>query len=324
MPRPKPLAAAGTVVSSARSSRRCKCQSSGWSMVNLSMRAVPLDEAQCYSKVDTDYRYCGKLMPTKTAEINNITLLINRDLASHLALYYLMDLLKGHRISIFLSEKVGVNHSPPLALVDLAAFETQCLNDGRLTFAEMADTLGCKIGDFVDLENRLSSPVARDRIAQTNPDLILCIRFGLILPQSIIDLPKHGVINLHSGLLPDYRGVMATFRAMQNTDVFMGSTLHFISDPGIDCGAIIATQRNPINYNKSYLYNVLSLYRSGCQQMVAAVNSLCSGMRLETFLPQRNGRYYSFPNEVELNTFAASSFRLFDENELEQIDRFYS
>ena len=293
-------------------------------MVNLSMRAAPLEDVQCYSKVVTVYRYCGDLMPTKTVKSTNITLLINHDLASHLALYYLMDLLKGHRITIFLSEKVGVNHSPPLALVDLAAFETQCLNDGRLTFAEMADTLGCKIGDFVDLDNRLSSPVARDRIAQTNPELILSIRFGLILPQSIIDLPKHGVINLHSGLLPDYRGVMGTFRAMQNTDVFMGSTLHFISDPGIDCGAIIATQRDPINYSRSYLYNVLSLYRSGCKQMVAAVNSLCSGVGLETSLPQRNGRYYSFPNEVELNTFAASSFRLFDENELEQIVRFYS
>jgi hypothetical protein len=58
--------------------------------------------------------------------------------------------------------------------------------------------------------------------------------------------------------------------------------------------------------------------------MVAAVNSLCSGMRLETSLPQRDGHYYSFPNEVELNAFAASSYRLFDENELEQIDCLYS
>ncbi|HAZ78734.1 MAG TPA: formyl transferase, partial [Porticoccaceae bacterium] len=53
----------------------------------------------------------------------------------------------------------------------------------------------------------LKSPEALSRVAATEPDLILSIRFGLILPQTIIDLPKYGVINLHSGLLPVYRGV---------------------------------------------------------------------------------------------------------------------
>ena len=103
-------------------------------------------------------------MPTKTAEINNITLLINRD-----------------RISIFMSEKVGADHRIPSALMDLACFETQCLNDGRPTFAEMADRLGCKIGDFVDLDNRLSSPVTRDRIAQTNLIFFYCLHFCIWL-----------------------------------------------------------------------------------------------------------------------------------------------
>jgi len=53
---------------------------------------------------------------------------------------------------------------------------------------------------------------------------------GLIIREPVIAHSQYGYINLHSGLLPDYRGVMASFRAMVNGDAEIGSTLHYIQD----------------------------------------------------------------------------------------------
>ena len=106
------------------------------------------------------------------------------------------------------------------------------------------------------------------RIQATEPELIISLRFGLIIRDAVIAIPKHGVINLHSGLLPDYRGVMATFRAMLNGESEIASTLHFIQDSGVDTGDIISTVAVAVEPDKSYLLNVLNLYVGGCEQIL--------------------------------------------------------
>ena len=44
------------------------------------------------------------------------------------------------------------------------------------------------------------------KIKEINPDLIVVVAYGKILPKEIIDIPKYGIINVHSSLLPKYRG----------------------------------------------------------------------------------------------------------------------
>jgi methionyl-tRNA formyltransferase len=253
----------------------------------------------------------------------NITLLLNRDLGSHLALSYLCKELLGHNVSLFMSEKVGSDHFLPSALLDLALFEQTCLDDGRPRFNDLAQRLNCHVADFMDLDNNLKSPEALSRVAATEPDLILSIRFGLILPQTIIDLPKYGVINLHSGLLPVYRGVMATFRAMLNGDVFIGSTLHFITDPSIDRGAIIATMSVPLKSNLSYTYNVLSLYSESCAEIGNIVSQLALSENLLAEVSDSKGHYYSFPENEEVQKFFSLKYRFFDASETPLINKMY-
>jgi methionyl-tRNA formyltransferase len=68
------------------------------------------------------------------------------------------------------------------------------------------------------------------------------------------------VINLHSGLLPNYRGVMATFWTLLNGDKQLVTSLHFIDDSTIDTGGIIANSTLLVQQDESYLWHVLSLY----------------------------------------------------------------
>ena len=160
----------------------------------------------------------------------NITLLANRDLASQFALSQLVEQLADHQLSIFLSEKVGGDRPLPQPLIQLGQFEKTLLEDGRPTFDQLAARAETEIQGFTDLANRVNSPEGAARIGATEPDLIISLRFGLIIRDQVIAIPRHGVINLHSGLLPAYRGVMATFRAMLNGDENIGSTLHFIQN----------------------------------------------------------------------------------------------
>lgn len=248
-----------------------------------------------------------------------IIILTNRDLASHLALSYLIGGLPQHQLSIFLSEGVGNWDLFPLALKQLANFEQQIIKSLALDFDQLADRAGCKLQGFSDLGNRVNSAEGISRINNCHPDLIISIRFGLIIDQPIISIPKHGVINLHSGILPNYRGVMATFRAMLHGDNHIGSTLHYISDRGVDTGDILSIERIPISLNHSYLLNVLRLYPQGCDQILRAVTAIDNGQPLVSEPQKGQPNYYSFPNDQEIEQFRSLGYRLFNTTELQLI-----
>ncbi|WP_282609731.1 methionyl-tRNA formyltransferase [Pelagibius sp. Alg239-R121] len=75
-------------------------------------------------------------------------------------------------------------------------------------------------------------------------DLLLVCRFNL-LDHEVFDAPRLGAINVHSSLLPAYRGVHPVSWALINDERETGVTLHRI-DPGVDTGGILATQAIPI------------------------------------------------------------------------------
>ena len=180
----------------------------------------------------------------------NICLLSNQDLASNFALNLLLPLLaEKHHTRVFLSSKVGGNQALPGELAQLAFFEQGLFNDLLFPALDSGSPTGTLLSfrqlsrytsQPINILNRINSEESLAVLGESETDLILSIRYGGILREQAIALPRLGVINLHSGLLPDYRGVMATFRAMLNGEQKIGTTLHYISDPGIDTGDIIA------------------------------------------------------------------------------------
>ncbi len=72
-------------------------------------------------------------------------------------------------------------------------------------------------------------------------DLVLTIGYGVLLPEKILSLPRHGFINLHFSLLPAYRGAAPVQRALQNGERTTGVTV-FKLDKGMDTGAIYVTR----------------------------------------------------------------------------------
>jgi len=72
-------------------------------------------------------------------------------------------------------------------------------------------------------------------------DLVLTIGYGVLIPESILSLPKKGFLNLHFSLLPAYRGAAPAQRALHNGEVVTGVTV-FQLDKGMDTGPIFAQE----------------------------------------------------------------------------------
>ncbi len=77
------------------------------------------------------------------------------------------------------------------------------------------------------------------------PDLIVVVAYGKILPESVINFPKYGCINLHVSLLPKYRGAAPMQRAIMEGERETGVTVMYM-DAGLDTGDIIDTLKFPI------------------------------------------------------------------------------
>jgi methionyl-tRNA formyltransferase len=103
---------------------------------------------------------------------------------------------------------------------------------------------------------RLGLPVlqperARDEqfiaeLRELKPDLIVVVAYGQILPPPILDLPRHGCLNVHTSLLPKYRGAAPIQWAIANGDTETGVTIMKM-DVGLDTGPIVSQRRTPIH-----------------------------------------------------------------------------
>ncbi len=79
---------------------------------------------------------------------------------------------------------------------------------------------------------------ATEIIKGINPDLIVVVAYGRILPKDVIDIPQFGCVNLHVSLLPKYRGAAPIQWSLINGDKQTGVTVMYI-DEGLDTGDII-------------------------------------------------------------------------------------
>ena len=75
-------------------------------------------------------------------------------------------------------------------------------------------------------------------IKKINPDLIVVVAYGKIIPKEIIEIPKYGIINVHSSLLPKYRGASPIHSAVINGDKETGVSIMYIEET-LDSGDVI-------------------------------------------------------------------------------------
>jgi len=85
-----------------------------------------------------------------------------------------------------------------------------------------------------------------DALRQIHPDLIVVVAYGQILPPSILEIPQFGCLNVHTSLLPKYRGAAPIQWAILNNEPETGVTIMRM-DAGLDTGDILAQTPTPIS-----------------------------------------------------------------------------
>ena len=84
----------------------------------------------------------------------------------------------------------------------------------------------------------LKEPQKIAELKELNPDILIVVAYGLILPQQVLDIPKLGCINVHASLLPKWRGAAPIQRAIEAGDATTGITIMQM-DVGLDTGDML-------------------------------------------------------------------------------------
>jgi len=113
-------------------------------------------------------------------------------------------------------------------------------------------------------------------LKELSPELIVVAAYGKILPVDILDLPPKGCINVHSSLLPKYRGSAPINWAILNGDDETGVSIQYMAE-GVDTGDVIASANTqiPIDENAQQLYNRLA--DMGAELVVRVVSDIEQG-----------------------------------------------
>jgi methionyl-tRNA formyltransferase len=91
----------------------------------------------------------------------------------------------------------------------------------------------------------LKTPEAQEELKALNADVMIVAAYGLILPQAILDIPRHGCLNIHASLLPRWRGAAPIQRAIAAGDRETGITIMQM-DAGLDTGDMLLKMTTPI------------------------------------------------------------------------------
>lgn len=87
-----------------------------------------------------------------------------------------------------------------------------------------------------------------DTLAALEPDVLVVAAYGLILPQSVLDIPKVHPLNIHASLLPQWRGAAPIQRAIENGDVVTGISIMKM-EAGLDTGPVMVQRALRIGHN---------------------------------------------------------------------------
>lgn len=150
----------------------------------------------------------------------------------------------------------------------------------------------------------VNHPAVEKFIQDKQPDIIISAFFNRILKPNIIGIPRLGVLNIHPGWLPDYKGVMNYFWALKNNEAQAGVTLHWINE-GIDTGDIVSRRKFIIHADSTQHQVLVKAAVIGGRLAASAARKLARGEPLPA-LPQTqedHHAYYSMPDEKDFDTY---------------------
>lgn len=147
---------------------------------------------------------------------------------------------------------------------------------GRKLTASPVKQCAIQHGLSVYQPTSIKTDEALDELAGMQPDLMVVVAYGLILPKAVLKIPRLGCINVHASLLPRWRGAAPIQRAIQAGDCETGVTLMQM-DEGLDTGDILLASSCPINPAETSGSLHDKLAELGAELLARGVNTIQAG-----------------------------------------------
>lgn len=127
------------------------------------------------------------------------------------------------------------------------------------------------LGIPIHQPERIRRPENVEMLRGLSAELMVVVGYGQIIPQSIIDLPPHGILNVHASLLPRYRGAAPIQWAIANGEQITGVTIMQI-DAGLDTGDMILAEETTIGPDETAPELSHRLSQMGAALLIKAIS----------------------------------------------------
>jgi methionyl-tRNA formyltransferase len=162
---------------------------------------------------------------------------------------------------------------------DVAALVTQPDREkgrGRTLAATPTKAVAERRGLPILQPRRIKDPAALEELRALRPDVQVVVAYGQILPRAVIDIPPLRTVNVHSSLLPRYRGAAPIHWAVVNGEGETGVTTMLI-DEGLDTGPTLLARSTPIGAEETSPELEQRLARIGAEVLLETLDGLAAG-----------------------------------------------
>lgn len=162
---------------------------------------------------------------------------------------------------------------------------------------------------IIELKSNINSEDSLNIIKKNNPDLLISIAGNEIFKKDLIEMAPKGCLNLHSALLPKYRGLLPTFWVLKNNEKYTGVSVFYV-DEGIDSGPIIVQKRIEIG-KMSQQELIIECKKVGIDALIIAIKKIMTNS--VELIPNDDSEktYFTFPSKQDVLDFKKSGARFF-------------
>ena len=154
---------------------------------------------------------------------------------------------------------------------------------------------------IIKIDDSINSKSSLNEIKRYKPDLLISILGNQIFKEDLINLAPKGCINLHTALLPKYRGLMPTFWVLKNGEKETGVSVFFV-DSEIDNGPIIIQKKILIG-NKTHKDLIVETKKIGMEAIAKSIDYIFYDNLNMIENKKSESSYYSFPKKRDIVDF---------------------
>lgn len=162
---------------------------------------------------------------------------------------------------------------------------------------------------LINITGSVNSEESLETLRALDADLFISITGNQIFKKPLLDIPRFGTLNLHTALLPKYRGLMPSFWVLKNKEKQTGVSVFFV-DEGIDSGPILVQKK--INIENMSQWELIRITKFlGMEAILEGIELIQSGDYKLIPNNEEESTYYSFPTREDVIEFKKGGNRFF-------------